>query len=178
MTHGLAMCSFSRDMSSVGASSAPAPPVLDVRVPRMTWAQRLQSIWTYLVTMPSRIRPTIEPRITAISDVHAASLLDTPDPRLPFDCPPDMARSHIVDLPDNIVPQTTVVVVRFEVKDNGIGLSAEQQEQLFKPYSQVGAMCETVHAKYSLTLKLPAPLRLTPSDNMAALGLVCTYPSA
>ena len=56
---------------------------------------------------------------------------------IPFDMPRSAVSPHVVDIPDGIVPTPTVTVVRFEVQDNGRGLSAEQCSQLFKPYAQV-----------------------------------------
>jgi hypothetical protein len=56
------------------------------------------------------------------------------DPRVPFE---SSSSFLVVDLPPSFVPLSTIVIVRFEVEDNGCGISDEHIAQLFKPYSQV-----------------------------------------
>jgi len=70
--------------------------------------------------------------------IHPVQPLAEPDQLIPFDVPRSAVSSpHVVDIPDGIAPTPTVTVVRFEVQDNGRGLSVEQCAQLFKPYAQV-----------------------------------------
>lgn len=60
------------------------------------------------------------------------------DPRLPFTCQPRRASSHVIEIPETLVAEQTVVIVRFKVIDNGVGLTPEGRARLFKPFSQVG----------------------------------------
>lgn len=58
------------------------------------------------------------------------------DPRLPFESTAAVTH-HMVNVPASAELTSTVHTVRFEVKDNGRGLSQEQIASLFKPYAQV-----------------------------------------
>lgn len=57
------------------------------------------------------------------------------DRRLPFT--PGDGSCHTVEIPVTLRAEEDIVTVCFEVMDNGVGLSLEQQGQLFKPFSQV-----------------------------------------
>jgi hypothetical protein len=88
-------------------------------------------------TAPLR-EATASSRITAASSLSASaetSAGEEQDPRLPFESPG--GAPHIVNLPGGYTPLSEVVTVRFEVTDNGCGLTPEQRGRLFKPYSQV-----------------------------------------
>lgn len=68
---------------------------------------------------------------------------------------------HVVDIPENVSASSTVVTLRFEVQDNGSGLSEEQRHQLFKPYAQVrGKLQRASQEEVPLKLAPRYPLRL------------------
>lgn len=62
------------------------------------------------------------------------SALSSGDSRLPFE---STSPYHAVNLSPSWMPLSTVVTVRFEVEDNGCGISEEHIYRLFQPYAQV-----------------------------------------
>lgn len=116
------------------------------------WPTQLTSFLSAL--RPTRPCPSTHAAVAAdqrIAEVGSSMYLsgdaslggqDCPDPGLPLGAGAgDALCPHVVDLPANVVASTTVVTLRFEVQDNGRGLSEEQRRQLFKPYSQVSSEC-------------------------------------
>lgn len=76
---------------------------------------------------------------SGVSEVDEATTTATAashscDPRVPFE---SSSSYLVVDLPTTYVALPTVVMVRFEVEDNGCGISEAHIARLFKPYSQV-----------------------------------------
>lgn len=85
------------------------------------------------------------------------------DPRLPFECHPNHASSHIVNIPDTLIAEPTVVTVSFRVSDNGVGLTSEQRARLFKPFSQVWIYSGMLRARFTGGAPRPLPSDQPPS---------------
>lgn len=106
---------------------------------------------------------------------HGDNAENLRDSRLPFaglqgdsettTCP------HIVDVPEGIVATPTVITLRFEVRDNGRGLSAEQRNQLFKPYAQVTLGNEGRQQPHAPHRPPPLPSQILTSQTHGGTGL-------
>lgn len=160
---GLATGSFSRYHSSGTpmarrGSSLPIEPAEPPR-PQQSVTTRVATLRRDLVAASHRMFASMRlapanPRVAAATaadedQVHPAATPDfaadegdgdggaRPDSRLPFECPPGAASTHAVDMSDDYTALSSVVSVRFEVEDDGCGMTPDQRASLFRPYAQV-----------------------------------------
>ena len=153
LARGLAAGTFSRPASNSNARyvsqiSVEAPPTesnVASGIPeyRRAITRMANAAYFWISGIVARIRQFLPQQPTPllpnddVSDVLSTPLLGMGDPRIPFRDPAGTDSRHIVDLPASIDALPTVLTLRFEVEDDGVGLTTEQLTRLFKPYSQV-----------------------------------------
>ena len=96
-----------------------------------TWLQQVRASF-FVTTLPYYGSGT-EDDAALLLDLNEAPR----DTRLPFGSVEGISSVNVIELPTTITPLVDVALVRFEVEDNGCGISAELMERIFKPFAQV-----------------------------------------
>lgn len=109
--------------------------MLALSVPAGERISSTSSLKTRQVSTLVRIfRRLFRSRVVPLTDVVSVKV---PDPRLPFECEPGRASAHVVNVPDFLIAEPSVVTVCFCVADNGVGITPENQARLCQPFAQV-----------------------------------------
>lgn len=140
MQRGLASGSFNAPISDLvqsvshGERATPSDASNNSPVRHAT-----KRIFDRIFTPSQSVRLHESSRVVPLNDADAGKHVDfvVGDHRLPFECEPRHSPSHVVDVPDTLIAEPSVVVVCFKVTDNGVGLTPEERALLCKPFSQV-----------------------------------------